>query len=118
MNEAQPIDLPITVRRMEFEFPTAEEFDPLWADGNPTISYFTLGLSLYLPYLEPYIIKALRSSTHLVKSDDVMDKIDKFCRQEAQHYKQHEKFNALIQERDLGSESIFKAGITRGLSSL
>jgi predicted metal-dependent hydrolase len=100
MNEAQQIDLPITVRRMEFEFPTSEEFDPLWAGGSPTVSYFTLGLSLYLPYLEPYIIKALRSATHLVKSDDVLDKIDKFCRQEAQHYKQHEKFNALIHERD------------------
>ena len=100
MSAMQTIDLPITVRRMELEFPTTEEFDPLWNANNPTVSYFTLGLSLYLPYLEPYIIKALRSATHLVKDDDVLENIDKFCRQEAQHYKQHEKFNKLIHERD------------------
>jgi hypothetical protein len=100
MSQVQQIDLPITVRRMELEFPTSEQFDPLWNAGSPTVSYFTLGLSLYLPYLEPYIIKALRSATHLVKDDDVLEKIDKFCRQEAQHYKQHEKFNKLIHERD------------------
>ena len=100
MSKTQQIDLPITVRRMELEFPTSEEFDPVWTAGNPTVSYFTLGLSLYLPYLEPYIIKALRSATHLVKDDDLLENIDKFCRQEAQHYKQHEKFNALIHERD------------------
>ncbi len=85
---------------MELDFPTADEFDPLWIADNPTVSYFTLGLSLYLPYLEPYIIKALRSATHLVQDDGVLEKIDKFCRQEAQHYKQHEKFNALIHARD------------------
>jgi predicted metal-dependent hydrolase len=100
VTNVQQNDIPITVRRMELEFPTSEEFDPLWAGNNPTMCYFTLGLSLYLPYLEPYIIKALRSATHLVNNDEVLEKIDKFCRQEAQHYKQHEKFNTLIHERN------------------
>ena len=94
------LELPITVRKMELEFPSPEEFDPLWIRGNPTASYFTLGLSLYLPHLEPYIIKALRAGAHLVEDPEVAAALDKFCRQEAQHYQQHERFNALIHQRD------------------
>ena len=37
---------------------------------------------------------------HFVVSPEVAASLDKFCRQEAQHYKQHEKFNALIHSRD------------------
>ena len=94
------MDLPITVRKMNLELPAQDEFDPLWAMNDPAASYFTLGLSLYLPYLEPYIIKALRMGAADVHDAAVMDKLDKFCRQEAQHYKQHERFNALIHARD------------------
>lgn len=94
-----PIDLPITVRHMELEFPTVEEFDPLWM-GDPTRSYFITGLSLYLPYLEPFLIKALRKASPLVTDPTVAETLDKFCRQEAQHYKQHEKFNAVVHARD------------------
>ena len=94
------MDLPITVRKMNLELPTPDEFDPLWAFGDPAASYFTLGLSLYLPYLEPFIIKALRIGAADVRDDSVRAVIDKFCRQEAQHYKQHERFNELIRGRD------------------
>ncbi len=93
------MDLPITVRKMNLELPTEAEFDPLWALNDPAMSYFTLALSLYLPYLEPYIIKALRMGAGNVQDAAVMDKLDRFCRQEAQHYKQHERFNALIHAR-------------------
>ncbi|MDH3642618.1 MAG: metal-dependent hydrolase [Gammaproteobacteria bacterium] len=101
------MDLPITVRKMDLELPTQDEFDPLWAMNDPAVSYFTLGLSLYLPYLEPYIIKALRRGAADVHDDAIMEKLDKFCRQEAQHYKQHERFNELIHARDYpGLEAI------------
>jgi predicted metal-dependent hydrolase len=94
------MDLPITVRNMHLELPTQDEFDPLWAMNDPTASYFTLGLSLYLPYLEPYIIKALRRGAADVRDDSIRETIDKFCRQEAQRYKQHQRFNELIRARD------------------
>lgn len=94
------MDLPITVRNMNLELPAQDEFDPLWVMKDPTASYFTLGLSLYLPYLEPYIIRALRMGAADVHDDAIIDTLDKFCRQEAQHYKQHQRFNELIRARD------------------
>jgi predicted metal-dependent hydrolase len=101
------MDLPITVRTLNLELPDPQDFDPLWAMNDPAASYFTLGLSLYLPYLEPYIIKALRRGANDVQDDAIMDSLDKFCRQEAQHYKQHERFNELIHSRDYpGLEAI------------
>lgn len=93
-------ELPITVRKLDLSFPSPEEFDPVWIRGNPTMSYFLLGLSLYLPYLEPYLIKGLRAAAPLVEDAAVGEALDKFCRQEAQHYQQHARFNALIHTRD------------------
>lgn len=45
---------PIVVRQMDFDFP--RDIDPVVVTGDPEQSYLMIGLSLLLPYLEPYLI--------------------------------------------------------------
>lgn len=87
---------PITVRKMEFEIPTAAEFDPKWLAGNIVMSYAATSVSLYVAYLEPFLVKSLRRVLDRVRDVELRDNVDRFCRQEAQHYLQHERFNEAI----------------------
>ena len=81
----------ITVRRMAFDFP--EGLDPDFTPGSPERSYNFIGLSLLLPYLEPYLIRTMKEAkSHLMDSDLVVD-LENFCAQEGQHYRQHIRFN-------------------------
>ena len=92
-------DISITVRNIEFPLPETGEFSPIWIENNPTLSYFTLGLSLYNPYIEPFLVQTMRTAATTVTDAVLLDEIDRFCRQEAKHYQQHEKFNNLIRNR-------------------
>ena len=87
---------PIPVRKMEFEIPTAEDFNPKWAADNIGASYATTGVSLYVAYLEPFLVKSLRRVLDRVTDPELKENVDRFCRQEAQHYMQHERFNEAI----------------------
>lgn len=87
---------PIPVRKMEFEIPTAADFNPKWAANNILLSYMTTAVSLYVAYLEPFLVKSLRRVLDQVTDDVLRENVDRFCRQEAQHYMQHERFNEAI----------------------
>ena len=87
---------PIPVRKMEFDIPTAADFNPKWAANNILMSYMTTGVSLYVAYLEPFLVKSLRRVLDQVTDDELRENVDRFCRQEAQHYMQHERFNEAI----------------------
>ena len=86
----------IPVRRMEFEIPTAEDFDPKWLANDILQSYMSTGVSLYVAYLEPFLVKAMRRVLDQIDDEALRDDVDRFARQEAQHYMQHERFNAAI----------------------
>ena len=90
---------PIPVRKMAFDIPGAEDFDPKWLANNILLSYATTGVSLYVAYLEPFLVKSLRRVRDQVTDDDLRENLDRFCRQEAQHYLQHERFNEAILQR-------------------
>ncbi len=87
---------PIPVRKMEFEIPSPEDFDPKWVANNIVLSYATTGVSLYVAYLEPFLVKSLRRVLDQVTDAELKENVDRFCRQEAQHYMQHERFNEAI----------------------
>ncbi|MCZ6458208.1 MAG: metal-dependent hydrolase [Gammaproteobacteria bacterium] len=89
---------PITVRKMQFDIPTVDNFNPKWAADNIMLSYLATGTSLYVAYLEPFLVKSLRRVLDQVKDEELRENVDRFCRQEAQHYMQHERFNAAILE--------------------
>ena len=87
---------PIVVRKMNFELPTAQDFDPKWAAGSAVPSYMATGVSLYVAYLEPFLVKSLRRVLGQLDDAALREDVDRFCRQEAQHYQQHERFNEAI----------------------
>lgn len=87
---------PIPVRRMPFQVPDAASFHPLYMAGDAGMSYGMTGLGLYVALLEPFIVKSVRRVLERITDPALKEAADRFCRQEAQHYQQHERFNALV----------------------
>ena len=85
---------------MAFDIPTAEDLDPKWLADDIRQSYLTTGVSLYVAYLEPFLVKSVRRVLDQITDDDMRENVDRFARQEAQHYTQHEKFNKAILGKD------------------
>lgn len=86
----------IPVRRMGFERPDALGFHPLTIGGNSALSYTHSALSLYAEQMEPFLVKSVRRVIDRVRDPALRDAVDRFCRQEAQHYQQHTDFNEAI----------------------
>jgi len=86
----------IPVRKMAFDIPTADDFDPKWMANDIVQSYLSTGVSLYVAYLEPFLVKSMRRVLDKIDDEVLRENVDRFARQEAQHYAQHEKFNQAI----------------------
>ena len=84
----------MTVRQMPFEFP--EQIDPVFIEGDHKQSFAFIAGSLLLPYLEPYLIRSMRTAEKYVTDPKVLEGLKKFSAQEGQHYQMHKKFNATI----------------------
>jgi len=89
---------PITIRTMKFDIPTAEEFHPLCIAGSSALSYAHLATSLYVAYLEPFFVKSLQRVLDQIRDEELRENVDRFARQEAQHYQRHNEFNKVIIE--------------------
>lgn len=87
---------PIPVRRLTLDVPTPQQFHPLYMVRNAAISYNFTGLGLYVALLEPFIVKSFRRVIDRITDEGLREEVDRFCRQEAQHYQQHERFNAVV----------------------
>jgi len=87
---------PIPVRRLLFESMPAEEFKPDCVAANPVLSYTCWGVSMYVTFLEPFIVKSMHRIMDDIKDDDLRENVDRFARQEAQHYQQHQRFNEAL----------------------
>jgi len=85
---------PIVVRQMDFDFP--DDIDPVVVEGDPEQSYLIVGLSLLLPYLEPYLIRTMKQAKKHVTDADLIDDLERFSGQEGQHYRQHILLNRAI----------------------
>jgi len=91
---------PITVRTMQFDVPSAADFDPLYLAGSPALSYNHTAFGLYVAHLEPFAVKSLRRVLDRVRDDALREEVDRFCRQEAQHYQRHADFNKVVFAQD------------------
>lgn len=102
-------NIEIEVRRPEFDFEGAE---PIWTPANLDFGYQFNGGSLTLPYLEPYLIRVMRKAKGRLgdRLPSLQRDIDLFCAQEAQHFKLHAQYNAMLRARYEGLES-FEAEI-------
>jgi predicted metal-dependent hydrolase len=84
----------IVIRPFAFDFP--DDLDPVWAPGNPVRSHFFNGLSMTMPYLEPYLIRSILRAREFVTDPGLLEDMGGFNRQEANHYKCHRRYNELL----------------------
>lgn len=79
---------------MQFEFP--DGIDPIIVEGQPEESFRTLGMSLLLPYLEPYLIRTMNEAKKRIRDRELLADLEHFNAQEGQHYRQHRLFNEAV----------------------
>ncbi|MEE4147000.1 MAG: metal-dependent hydrolase [Halieaceae bacterium] len=84
----------IVVRHFAFDFPV--DLDPVWIPGNPVRSHFFNGLSMTMPYLEPYLIRSILRAREHIDDPGLLEDMAGFNRQEANHFKCHRRYNELL----------------------
>ncbi|MDB2641665.1 metal-dependent hydrolase [Alphaproteobacteria bacterium] len=84
----------IVIRDFNFDFP--DDTDPIWIPGQRVRSHIFNGLSLTMPYLEPFLVKTGRETAQHVDSEELLEDIRSFCGQESQHYKCHRRLNDVL----------------------
>ena len=100
----------ILVRRVQFEFP--EHLAAHWHPARPEWSQVVNAASLLMPYLEPFLIDAVREAIPQLADEALAEEAKGYVGQEAHHYRQHRRFNDLLIAR--GYDEI--AGIERTLA--
>ncbi|MDH5349278.1 MAG: metal-dependent hydrolase [Betaproteobacteria bacterium] len=129
---------PIPVRTMKFDVPSAADFHPLYIAGNSVLSYQHTAFGLYAALVEPFVVKSLRRTLERIRDDKLREELDRYCRQESQHYQRHVDFNKVVLEhgypgleerlarlraeldgflRDGGDQERFCVGYTEGFES-
>ena len=101
----------IPIRKMAFGFP--EEINPVIRRGFPEESFFYLGLSAILPYLEPYLIRTMKAAAEGIDDPSLREQATRFMSQEGQHYQQHIKFNRACGLNDVPEVRALEEGIGR-----
>jgi hypothetical protein len=87
----------ITVRRVRFEFP--ESLDDVLPGDDIVQETYLVAFSLTMPYLEPYLIRTMRSVVDDISDDALRDDVRQFIGQEAQHFQNHRRVNDQIKEQ-------------------
>ncbi|MFK7897041.1 MAG: metal-dependent hydrolase [Myxococcota bacterium] len=98
-------EIEMVVRRPEFAFADSPHN---WMPANPAFGYELNGGSLILPYLEPYLIRVMKQAKDKLAGSNprLAREIDLFNGQEANHYRLHAGYNAMLRERYEGLEEI------------
>ena len=100
----------IVVREFTFEFP--DDLNPVWVPDDPVRSHFFNGLSLTMPYLEPYLIRAALRARDCLEDPGLLEDIAGFNRQEANHYKCHRRYNELLKSRGYPEIAVLEESMT------
>jgi hypothetical protein len=87
----------ILVRRVQFEYPA--ELPAHWNAARPEWSQVVNACSLLMPYLEPYLIDAIREATKRIDDPALLEEAKAYMGQEAHHFKQHRRLNDLLVAR-------------------
>ena len=87
-------DKGILVRKVQFEFP--EDFKPYWNSTKPVFSQLANAASMFLPYMEPFIIDSIRKALPHITDSALREEAKAWMGQEAEHFKQHRRFNEAL----------------------
>ena len=89
-------DLPAPGRRERRPRLThAVGLDPAWNPRYPELSFAVDGVSLLMPYAEPYFVRTVRSALDGL-DPALRATASEFCAQEARHHGEHRRFNDRI----------------------
>ncbi|MEM7218313.1 MAG: metal-dependent hydrolase [Pseudomonadota bacterium] len=83
----------IEIRRPGFDFEGAR---PLWKPDAPEWSHMVNGASLVMPYLEPFLVRNVRDALPHIDDADLRADARGFIGQEAQHYRNHQRYNEML----------------------
>jgi predicted metal-dependent hydrolase len=90
----RPKNVKVTFRKMRFDFERTG-FAPHWHRG-PFISHFWNALSQAFIPGEKFFIESVRRMRDVVDDAALVEEMEEFVRQEAQHTLQHRKFNSAL----------------------
>lgn len=92
----------LVVRKMFFEI--KDDMDMLFVTDDPESACYLNAMSLILPYLEPYGIRAFKQALPMIQDPALKTSMQLFIKQEAQHYQQHQRYNEVVRKRYPGVE--------------
>lgn len=84
----------ILVRRVQFEYPA--DLAAHWHPERPEWSQVVNAASLLMPYLEPFLIDAVRAAIPKLADEALAEEARGYVGQEAHHFRQHRRFNDLL----------------------
>jgi uncharacterized protein len=73
-----------------------EDFDPRWTPRFPEVAVVANAVSLAMPHVEPFVIRAVRRVDELITDDRLRGETQRFIREEASHHAEHRRFNNLV----------------------
>ncbi len=83
-----------THRRIRLEWPA--DTRAAWQPLKPEFSAAVNALSLGMPSGEPYVMHAVRDAGREVADPELRDRVREFLAQEAEHSRQHRRFNEIL----------------------
>ena len=89
-------DKRITPRNFSFDFP--DDLDPKWVSGDVFRAHFFNGVSLTMPYLEPYLCKTNNDARAFIQDPELLQDIKDFNSQEYRHHECHKRLNSLLRK--------------------
>lgn len=98
MSETSPN---LRVRRIQFAFP--DDVQAHWNPHKPELSQVINACSLLMPYLEPFLIESIRMSLPHLPTEALKDEATKYIGQEANHFRQHRRYNDLLLQQGYAS---------------
>jgi len=101
---------PITVRKIRFPVDGGVDFGSC-TDAQLGSILPTIGLSLTMPYLEPYLIRTMKAALPAITDAALAEDVRRFSQQEGHHYKNHALLNDAVRAR-------FDAGIGARLRAI
>lgn len=87
----------LDVRKIPFEF--SDDIDPTWIPNEPELSSMMNGGSMVMPYLEPFLMRAIRETLKEIEDESLRKDIRDFIGQEGQHYQVHRQFNEILKAK-------------------
>jgi len=107
---APPTPTSVLARRIRFDW--LDRDTDQWHHALPEFGAAANAISLLMPHAEPYVIAKVRSGLAEVDdpSDELVDSVDTWVKQEGAHFKAHRDFNRLLTSRSRTARALDRLG--------